>query len=319
MNWREPSRSYNGMSTPRKQRRIDSQTSPSKSNNVRLHRSRLSYGPAEASSSSNPHDALSPHPALAPQLATTTSPRRKSPRLHPEAATVQTPSRPHPSVSLSDNTPTTARTNSVRRTLFGPRPRTPPPQSQPAYVPITPSSRNRNLGSPGRGLQDTLIADTFKLLDRNGVSLAAFSADLTAVLMRHVMQKEGISQGRDMLRMKLARKDLEVAEIGVKIKEVEGENKTLERENGRIVEEGERTKAEVAEMRVRVRELEGENETLEREKTALVEEKARMLEEEKRMKEEMANLANLLERVRLDSQTPQRQFGMPLDTAYLHI
>ncbi|KAH0608019.1 uncharacterized protein H6S33_002071 [Morchella sextelata] len=337
MNWREPSRSSNGVATPRKQRRIDTQLSPSKSNNVQLHQSRLPFGPAEASSSSNPRDALSPHPALAPPPpATTTGPQRKSPRLHPEAATAQTPSRPHPSVSLSDNIPTTPRTNPVRRTLFGPRPRTPPPQSQPAYVPVTPGSRNRNIGSPGRGLQDTLIADTFKLLDRNGVSLAAFSADLRAVLMRHVMQKEGISQGRDTLRLAIARKDLEVADIGERVREVEGRNETLESENGRMKEEGEKMEEEVVEMRVRVEELEEENEALKREKEALVEEKARMveekarmveekarmLEEEKKMRAEMANLASRLGRVSLDSQTPQRQFEgvmLELDTAYLNI
>lgn len=297
MDWREPPRPYNGMPTPRKQRRIDTQTSPSKSNNVRLHLSRLSYGPAEASSSSSPHDVLSSHPTPAPLPPATTGPRRKSPRLHPEAATAQTPSRPHPSVSLSDSIFTTARTDPVRRTLFGPRPRTPPPQSQPAYVPITPSSRNRNLGSPGRGLQDTLIADTFKLLDRNGVSLAAFSADLRAVLMRHVWQKEGISQGRDTLRVKLAGKDLEIAEVKEKMKA---------------------GAAEVAEMRDRVRELEVKNETLEEEKKALVEEKARMLDEGDRMKAEMANLTSRLEQVELNSQTPQQQFGVPLET-YLNI
>ncbi|KAI5850449.1 hypothetical protein DFP73DRAFT_233520 [Morchella snyderi] len=270
MRWRGPLHSSQGMATPRKQRRIDTQSSPTKSNNVRLDQSHFPYGPGEASSSSNPRDA----------------------QLHPEAATAHTPSRPHPSVSFSENILTL---NPVRRTLFGPRPRTPPPQSQPAYAPATPGSRN--IGSPGRGLQDTLIADTFKLLERNHVNLSVFCEDLRAVLVRHVRQKEGISQGRDALRKKLTRKDLDIAETEVRIRDVEGRNETLERDKGRMLEKGKRMEAEVAKMRVRVTELEEKNETLEREKRELMEEKARMLKEEKRMKAEVASLTSMLGRL----------------------
>lgn len=97
--------------------------------------------------------------------------------------------------------------------------------------------------------------------------------------MRHVWQKEGISQGRDTLRVKLAGKDLEIAEVKEKMKA---------------------GAAEVAEMRDRVRELEVKNETLEEEKKALVEEKARMLDEGDRMKAEMANLTSRLGRWMID-------------------
>lgn len=102
------------------------------------------------------------------------------------------------------------------------RPTTPPPQHQLQHaVPTTPKSNPRFLGSPGRGLRDDMITDVFALLIKGGVNLKESAKELRELLRRQVLQKEGLSQGREVARQALARKNKECTQLKAQVRELE--------------------------------------------------------------------------------------------------
>lgn len=130
----------------------------------------------------------------------------------------------------SDNIFTTPPVNPARNST---RPKTPPAQSIPTRpttptprhqlhpaVPPTPKSTTRLFGSPGRGLRDDLITDVFALLVKGGVNLKESSRELRELLKRQVFQKEGISQGREVARQALTKKQEECVQLKMQVKKL---------------------------------------------------------------------------------------------------
>lgn len=108
------------------------------------------------------------------------------------------------------------------------RPTTPPPRHQlQNAVPTTPKSP-RFLGSPGRGLRDDMITDVFALLIKGGVNLKESAKELRELLRRQVLQKEGLSQGREVARQALARKNKECAQLKTQVRELEEQSARAE-------------------------------------------------------------------------------------------
>lgn len=79
-------------------------------------------------------------------------------------------------------------------------------------------------------MRDDLIVDVFALLAKNNVNLKGSAGDLRGLLTRHVWQKEGISQGREVARQAIAKKSEEHWKLEEKVKELEGKLKVLEEE-----------------------------------------------------------------------------------------
>lgn len=202
-NWKEPISRARAPATSRKERRTSTRTSPSK--------------------------ARSPPSPPAP------------PKFHSATAGLKTPVRGvgrrfyAPTMSErdedSDDIFTTPPVNTAKNSIFArpktpliqssvpTRPVTPPPRHQ--LHPTTPKSNTRLLGSPGRGLRDDLITDVFALLVKGGVNLKESARGLRELLKRQVLQKEGISQGREVARQALVRKNKECTQLKAQVKELE--------------------------------------------------------------------------------------------------
>lgn len=73
-----------------------------------------------------------------------------------------------------------------------------------------------------------MITDVFALLVKGGVNLKESAKGLRELLKRQVLQKEGLSQGREVARQALARKNKECAQLKAQVRELEDQSARAE-------------------------------------------------------------------------------------------